>query len=65
MGARDLADVGELSGVPKVTTSRALFGCGSVSLRTQEKVSATDENLESVPQVRSFPSTEGVPLNVR
>jgi len=62
MGTSNLADFGELSGVAKVKTSRALFGCGSVSLRPQEKLSTADENLGLVPDVQYFRSTEGVPL---
>ena len=44
-----LADVAKLAGVSKSTASRALSGRGSVSLRTQEKVSAAAEELGFVP----------------
>ena len=44
-----LADVAELAGVSKSTASRALSGRGSVSLKTQERVSAAAEELGFVP----------------
>ena len=44
-----LADVAKLAGVSKSTASRALSGRGSVSLRTQEKVSDAAEELGFVP----------------
>ena len=44
-----LSDVARLSGVSKSTASRALSGRGSVSLRTQQKVSAAAEELGFVP----------------
>jgi len=44
-----LADVAKRAGVSKSTASRALSGRGSVSLRTQEKVSAAAEEIGFVP----------------
>jgi len=44
-----LADVAKLAGISKSTASRALSGRGSVSLRTQERVSAAAEELGFVP----------------
>ena len=44
-----LADVAKLAGVSKSTASRALSGRGSVSLRTQERVSVAAEELGFVP----------------
>ena len=44
-----LADVAKLAGVSKSTASRALSGRGSVSVKTQEKVSAAADELGFVP----------------
>lgn len=44
-----LADVARVAGVSKSTASRALSGRGSVSVRTQERVSRAAEELGFVP----------------
>ena len=44
-----LSDVAKLAGVSKSTASRALSGRGSVSMRTQERVSSAADELGFVP----------------
>jgi DNA-binding LacI/PurR family transcriptional regulator len=59
-----LADVAKLAGVSKSTASRALSGRGSVSLRTQEKVSSAAEELGFVPSSAAESLATGRSRNV-
>ena len=59
-----LADVARRAGVSKSTASRALSGRGSVSIKTQEKVTAVAESLGFVPSSAAESLATGKSRNI-